>query len=165
VHGCDQGSGPPRLVSGARVRLPCVYAIWYFVDRGQIWTFLGYPTYGEGLFENVGIKTSVPLLVSFLLVCVAELVVGWMLWWSRRPGLVFALALLPIELLFWVGFLLPVGPPLGLLRTILVLMAWSWGRSQRPAWPLALGRCLNPADPGLGSKRPALCRTSRTHGC
>jgi TRAP-type C4-dicarboxylate transport system permease small subunit len=65
------------------------------------------------------------LLVCCLLVCVAELVVGWMLWRNRRPGLVFALALVPIEFLFWVGFLLPVGPPLGLIRTVLVLMTLS----------------------------------------
>jgi len=113
--------------------LACVYAIWHFADHGQIRTFLGYPTYGEGLFESVGIKLTVPLLVWFLLVCVAELVVGWMLWRNRRAGLVCGLALLPIELVFWVGFLLPFGLPVGLARTALVLMAWSWGRSQRPA--------------------------------
>ena len=113
--------------------LPCGYAIRYFAEHGRIWTFLGYPTYGEGPFEKVGIKTSVPLLVAFLLVCGAELVVGWMLWRNRRAGRVLALALLPIELMFWVGFLLPFGPLLGLARTALVLLAWSRGRARRPA--------------------------------
>jgi len=112
-------------VAGFGFYLPCVYAIWHFANRGQIWIFLGYPTYGEGLFENVGIKTSVPLLVSFLLVCAAELVVGWMLWRNQLAGRVCALARLPIEFAFWVGFLLPVGPSAGLARTALVLMAWS----------------------------------------
>jgi hypothetical protein len=36
-----------------------------------------------------------------------------------------ALALLPLELLFWVGFALPLGPVAGLARTVLVLMSWS----------------------------------------
>ena len=112
--------------------LPCVYAIRYFAEHGRVWTFLGYPTYGEGPFERVGIKTSVPLLVSFLLVCVAELVVGWTLWRNRRAGRLFALALLPIELVFWFGFLLPFGPLLGLARTALVLVDWSRGRVRRP---------------------------------
>jgi hypothetical protein len=26
--------------------LPYIYAIWHFANRGQIWRFLGYPTYG-----------------------------------------------------------------------------------------------------------------------
>jgi hypothetical protein len=112
-------------VLGLGFGLPSVYAIRYFAKHGRIWTFFGYPTYGKGLFEKVGIATSVPLLASFLLVCVAELVVGWMLWWNHRTGRVFALALLPVELVFWVGFLLPFGPLLGVARTALVLMAWS----------------------------------------
>jgi len=129
-------------VPGLGFGLPCVYAIWHFANRGEIWTFLGYPTYGEGLFERIGIKTSVPLLVAFLMVCAAELVVGSMLWRNRRAGLVYALALLPIEVVFCAGFLLPFGPPFGLARTALVLMAWPLRRSHRPASPVALGYCL-----------------------
>jgi len=32
-------------------------------------------------------------------------------------------ALLPFEFAFWIGFALPFGPPLGIARTILVLLA------------------------------------------
>src|SRR6266487_5569725 len=71
--------------------LPCVYAIWYFADHGQVWTFMGFPTYGNGPFENVGVHTSVPLLGLFLLVCVGDLIVGMLLWQHRRSGVVFAL--------------------------------------------------------------------------
>jgi hypothetical protein len=53
--------------------LPCVYAIWYFADQGLVWTFMGFPTYGEGPFEDVGLVTTLPLLMVFLLVCLAEL--------------------------------------------------------------------------------------------
>ncbi len=66
--------------SGLGFGCPCVYAIWYSADRGHIWTFLGFPTYGGGPFEDIGITTTVPLLGLSLLVCVAELVAGWMLW-------------------------------------------------------------------------------------
>ena len=31
--------------------------------------------------------------------------------------------LLPFELFFWIGFALPFGPPLGIARTVLVLLA------------------------------------------
>lgn len=105
--------------------LPCAYAAWYFATRGDIWTFLGFPTYGSGPFEKIGIQTSIPLLLGFLLVCLAEVVVGGLLWRETRIGAVASIALLPLELAFWVGFALPAGPLLGIPRTILVLMAWS----------------------------------------
>ena len=110
---------------GLSFGLPCVYAVWYLADRGSVWTFLGFPTYGQGPFEDVGLETTVPLLVAFLVVCAAELVVGWLLRRQRRAGGVLALALLPLEFAFWIGFALPLGPPVGLARTVLVVMAWS----------------------------------------
>jgi hypothetical protein len=134
--------------AGLGFGLPCTYAIWYFADRGDVWTFLGFPTYGGGPFENIGIKTTVPLLVLFLLVCVAELGAGWLLWHHRRAGAVLALALLPAELAFWIGFALPAGPALGLARTVLVLLGWS-SLSQRKAQPT--GR---PAESPATSQRP-----------
>lgn len=80
--------------------LHCLYAMWYFARRGEVWTFLGFPTYGRGPFEDVGIATSTPLLACFLVVCVAEFEVGLLLWqrrdWGRRLGLV----LLPFEVAF-----------------------------------------------------------------
>ena len=129
--------------------LPGSYAIWYLADRGHIWTFLGFPTYGAGPFEDIGIKTTVPLLILFLLVCVAELAAGWLLWQRRRAGAVLALALLPAEFAFWIGFALPLGPVAGLARTVLVLLGWS-SLSRRQAQPT--GR---PADaPPAINQRP-----------
>jgi hypothetical protein len=123
--------------AGLGFGLPCGYAIWYIADRGHVWTFLGFPTYGGGPFEDIGIQTTVPLLVLFLLVCVAELIAGWRLWHYRRAGAVLALALLPPELAFWIGFDLPAGPALGLARTALVLLGWR-SLSQRKAQPTGL---------------------------
>ncbi len=116
--------------AGLGFGLPCIYAIRYFVDHGQVWTFLGFPTYGSGPFEDLGIHTTVPLLIAFLVVCAAELVTGWLLWQRRRVGAVLALGLLPLEFAFWLGFALPFGPVTGLARAVLVLLAWpSWRRS------------------------------------
>ena len=105
--------------------LPGAYAIRYFSTTGEVWTFLGFPTYGGGPFEEIGIRTTVPLLVAFLIVCGLELVTGWFLWRGLRTGAVLAVALLPFELAFWIGFALPLGPPLGLARAILVITKWS----------------------------------------
>jgi hypothetical protein len=103
--------------------LPDVFAIASVARGNGVWIFLGYPTYGDGPFEDVGIPTTVPLLVGFLLVAVAQVVVGVLLWRRRRSGVVGALVLLPFELAYWIGFALPLGPVLGLIRTVLVLLA------------------------------------------
>jgi hypothetical protein len=105
--------------------LPGAYGIRHLSRTGEVWTFLGFPTYGEGPFERIGIRTTVPLLVAFLGVCGLEVVTGWLLWRGRRAGAVLAVALLPFELAFWIGFALPFGPPLGLARAILVITKWS----------------------------------------
>lgn len=111
-------------VSGLGFGLPGVYATWHLASHGTIATFLGFPTYGKGTFERVGIQTSVPLLIGFVLVCALECVAGWLLWGGHRAGAILALVLLPFELVFWVGFSLPYGPVLATVRTALILISW-----------------------------------------
>ena len=60
---------------------------------------------------------------GFLVVCVAEIAVGGLLWWSAPHAEALAYALLPFEAVFWIGFALPFGPPVGLARTVLLLLA------------------------------------------
>jgi hypothetical protein len=93
---------------------------------------MGFPAYGEGPFERVGIRTTVPLLSAFVGVCAAECVAGGLLWRSRRSGAVLNLALLPVESVFWIGFALPFPPVGAVVRVVSVLRNRStWLR--RPA--------------------------------
>jgi hypothetical protein len=112
---------------GLGLGLPCVYAIWYFTHYGQVWTFLGYPTYGGGPFEDAGLKTSVPLLVAFLAVYIAEMVLGGCSGGAAQGHDSLSTALLPVELAFWIGFALPLGPVVGVFRTALVVAAEWFG--------------------------------------
>jgi hypothetical protein len=65
----------PELAARSRFRRPwCVCHPVLRRPRPSL-DVLGFPTYGGGPFEDAGIQTSVPLLVSFLLVCVGE--VAW----------------------------------------------------------------------------------------
>jgi len=105
--------------------VPGAYGAWYFADRGVVWTFLGFPTYGDGPFDRAGVETTTPLLIAFVLVCLLEAVLGWLLWRHRRSGGILALALLPAEVMFWIGFALPLGPVVGAARTALVVAGWS----------------------------------------
>lgn len=112
-------------ILGLGFGLPGAYGAWYLAARHDTWTFLGFPTYRGDIFDKVGIRTTVPLLLGYFLVCVAEVVIGWYLWRGSRTGATASLLLLPPELIFWIGFALPFGPALGLPRTALMLMAWS----------------------------------------
>jgi hypothetical protein len=110
-------------VLGLGFGVPGVLGIRHLAATGEVWTLWGFPTYGGGPFERIGITTTVPLMAAFVVVCLAELVTGTMLW-TGAPGAVPASwVLVPFELVFWIGFALPFGPVLGVARTILVLLA------------------------------------------
>lgn len=117
----NRAAGVCSLVLGLGFGLPGVYGAWYYARQGQVWTFLGFPTYGDGPFERWELPTNIALLLGFVAVCAAEVVVGVLLWGDATIAPWLALALLPVELLFWIGFALPFGPLLGLARTALVV--------------------------------------------
>ena len=127
AHGARLGAGAVSLVLGLGFGVPCAIGTVHLARTGDVWQFLGFPTYGGGPFERVGITTTVPLMVTFLVVCVAETVLAAVLWAGHRFGGRMSHLLLPFELVFWIGFALPVGPPLGLARTGLVLLTASTG--------------------------------------
>lgn len=109
--------------SGLGFGIPGVFGMWHLVRTGDVWMFMGFPTYGKGPFETAGIPTSVPLLGAFVVVCTTEVITAGLLWRGSRAGTTLALWLLPAELIFWTGFALPFGPPLALARTITILYA------------------------------------------
>lgn len=102
----------------------CVPAIWNVWNGRDIPIVMGFPAYGRGPFERIGLPTSVPLLAAFLLVCVLEAVAGVLLWNGYRSGGVLALVLLPLGAIFWWGFALPIPPIFAVLWTILILVNW-----------------------------------------
>jgi hypothetical protein len=46
-------------------------------------------------------RSTVPLLAGFLLVCMLEGVVGWLLWGGHTGGAILALAVLPFGAIYW----------------------------------------------------------------
>ena len=99
-----------------------VLGLLHLVREGRVWYVVGYPTYGGGPFERVGLSASVPLLGAFVVVCACEVVAAGLLWRGRPAGVRLSWGLLPVELVFWVGFALPAGPPLGLARALVLLL-------------------------------------------
>ena len=81
---------------------------------------MGFPTYGGGQFERIGVQTTTPL-VAFLALCIAEVALGALLWTCAPYTPTVSYGLLPLELTFWIGFALPLGPVLGPTRVALLL--------------------------------------------
>jgi len=102
----------------------CFPAIQNLLIGRDIPIVMGFPAYGRGPFERVGISTTVPLLAAFLLVCMLEAVAGFLLWRGSITGAVLALVLLPIGGVFRWGFALPIPPFFALVWTILILLSW-----------------------------------------
>jgi hypothetical protein len=100
-------------------------AIWNVANGRGVPIVFGFPAYGGGTFERIGIPTSVPLLVAFIVVCVLEAVAGALLWNGQRSGAILALALLVPGAVFWVGFDLPIPPLFAVARTVLIVLSWN----------------------------------------
>jgi hypothetical protein len=118
-----RAAGVLSVLLGLGFGIPGVIGAIHLARTGEVWTFLGFPTYGGGPFERFGWGSSVALIVAFVVVCAAEVVVGALLWTDAPHAALLSNLLLPFELFFWVGFALPFGPPLGIARTVLVLLA------------------------------------------
>ncbi len=123
-----QVAGVLSLIGGFGFGITDSYGAWYFSTHGEVWEFLGNPTNGDGPFVQWGIPNSVPLMVTFAAVCAAEATCGALLLVGHRAGSVLAVALLPIELVFWIGFLLPFAFPFGIAKVVLVLWPSTSGR-------------------------------------
>ena len=105
--------------------IPAVPIAWFFLTKGRLPIFLGlFPAYGGPWSDRLGRNTFALLLAAFLLVTALAAFSGWLLWNGSQVGAVLALALLPLEAVFWFGFALPIPPILALVRILLIASAW-----------------------------------------
>lgn len=97
----------------------------YLLRRGSLPTFLGlFETYGGPWSAGLRHSTFVVLLMAFLVVTVIAAWSGWLVWNGSKTGAVLNLALLPIEIVFWLGFALPIPWLVGIARVALLASAW-----------------------------------------
>ncbi len=116
-------AGALAWAAGLGFGVPGAYGAVHLARHGEVWTFLGFPTYGDGPFDAAGLSTTVPLQTAFVAVCAAEVVDGVLLWRGHPAGRRLSWALLPAELAFWTGFALPFGVVFGLGRVALTVRA------------------------------------------
>ena len=113
------------LVNGIGFGVFCIPAIREVGAGRDIPIVMGFPAYGHGPFERIGIQTSVPLLLGFLVVCILEGVAGVLLWRGQMSGAILSLVLVPLGAVYWWGFALPFGPIFAAIAVILTISGWS----------------------------------------
>ena len=116
----DEDRRRAGMGGGLRLGLPGAYGAAYLTRHAEVWTFLGYPTYGGGPFESWGFPT-LPMQMAFVLVCATALILGNLLWRAAgRPDPVAGV--FQVEAFFWFGFALPFGFVLGAVRVALTVV-------------------------------------------
>ncbi len=106
--------------------LPAPYVAAYLLRERKLPIFMGmFPAYGGGFFERCSPERFSVLLGLFTALSAAELFAGVLLWQGEKLGALITLALLPIEIVFWAGFALPIPPALAVVRIGLLLAGWS----------------------------------------
>jgi hypothetical protein len=105
--------------------LPAPVLMWWVAVKGRlpVLPYIGEPN-GGPFYQSVAPSVFIVLLGLSLLLGIAQVVAGVLLWDGQRSGAVWQLAILPIEAVFWYGFALPIPPVFALVRVVLVLLAW-----------------------------------------
>jgi hypothetical protein len=78
----------------------------------------------SGPFEALGIDGLIVAGLVYVVVSALKLLAAYWIWNLRRDGAVFELILLGLSAIFWYGFTLPFGPPLGIAQVILIALVW-----------------------------------------
>lgn len=106
--------------------LPAIPIAIYHLNTGRLPMFFDlFPMYGgrwSGRFTP-GVFSA--LLIAFLLVVLVTAFAAWLVWEGLRMGAVLSFALLPVEIVFWIGFDLPIPWIFGIARVVLLILAWN----------------------------------------
>ena len=121
-------------VYAAAFGLPAVPVSMYLRDNGRLPNLWGmFDMYAGPWSASSSDDRFVRLLLGFLAVTLVVAWSGWLLWRGQRLGAVLNLAVLPVEVVFWNGFALPIPWMIALVRVVTVAGAWrslSWRRPQ-----------------------------------
>ena len=77
-----------------------------------------------GSFETLGIEALIVAGIVYVVVSALKIMAAYWLWNSRIDGAVLELILLGLSTVFWYGFALPFGPPLGITQVVLLALVW-----------------------------------------
>jgi hypothetical protein len=108
--------------------IPAAIGAAHFARTGTTWQLWGFPAYDTALFAQWGVRLPpVGLMTAFAAVCALATADAIMLWVapSATIGMIAAIAglvLIAAQCIFWIGFRLPFGPPLGIIAVIAIVV-------------------------------------------
>ena len=100
-----------------------VATLYYAFTYEVLPTVVGIRLMG-GPFESLGIDALIVAGIVFVFISALKILAAYWLWCSKREGAVLGLALTWPSVIFWYGFALPLGPPLGIAEIVLLAMVW-----------------------------------------
>ncbi|WP_353952726.1 hypothetical protein V6K52_04585 [Knoellia sp. S7-12] len=108
------GFGLPAIPIAAYVRS----------ERALPWLWDLFPMYGGPWWDALTVNQFIATLLAFAGVTGVVAVGGVLLLSNRRLGAILAVAPIPVEVAFWIGFALPIPPVMAVARVALVVAAW-----------------------------------------
>src|SRR5262249_40535245 len=75
-----------------------------------------------GPFEALGIDALIVAGLVYVVVSGLKFLAAYWLWNSRLDGAILELVLLGLSAIFWYGFALPLGPLLGIIQVVLLVL-------------------------------------------
>lgn len=100
-----------------------VPTLYYAFSQGRLPTFGGIRLLG-GPFEKLGLEALIVAGIGYIILSALKILAAYWLWNSRKDGAVLELILLGLSAIFWYGFALPLGPLLGIIQIVLLILAW-----------------------------------------
>jgi hypothetical protein len=100
-----------------------VPTLYYAFNHGSLPTLGGIRLLG-GPFEKLGIDALIVAGIGYIIVSALKILAAYWLWHARLDGAVLELILLGLSAIFWYGFALPLGPLLGIIQVVLLVLVW-----------------------------------------
>ena len=108
VPGVARGAAVVCWVYAAGFGLPALpIAAYVLRERELPWLGDLFPMYGGPWWDLLSPEAFAATLVGYAAVTAAVAWGGWLMWRGRRSGAVLAVAMIPIEAVFWYGYALP----------------------------------------------------------
>lgn len=106
--------------------IPAIPVGVFLLREGRLPSFMGlFPMYGGPWSSRVEDRTFMFLLIAFFVVTLVASWAAWLIWNGSKTGAIMSLVVLPIEVVFWLGFALPIPWIIGIARVALIIAAWN----------------------------------------
>ena len=98
--------------------------MYYAYTHRSFPTWMGIKLLDGGPFGKLGIEAAILAGIMFIIVSALKLLAAYWVWNSRMDGAILEFVLLGLSTIFWYGFALPFGPPIGVIQIVLFVLCW-----------------------------------------